>query len=99
MSVQSAKGTYDTFKRFADESMFKSQAVNPYAMDRPMPWERMEELANLVHNQYWDRKDPTQLQFRHDMMRAKRFGFMDRPDQVLNRYPLTDNRPSARYGQ
>jgi predicted Zn-dependent protease len=96
---QSAKGMYDTFKRFANEEMFESQAVDPYAIDHPLPEERMQELANLVHNQYWDKKDSPQLQFRHDMMRAKLFGFMDPPIQLLRRYPLTDTSMPARYAR
>jgi len=96
---QSAKGMYDTFKRFADETMFESKYIDPYAMDHPMPVERMEELANLVHNQYWDKKDPPELQFRHDMMRAKLYGFMDPPNQVQRRYPLSDNSLPARYAR
>ena len=99
MTGQSAKGMYDTFKRFADETMFELRYIDPYALDHPMPEERMEELANLVHNQYWDKKDPPELQFRHDMMRAKLFGFMDRPDEVLRRYPLTDTSMPARYAR
>lgn len=96
---QSAKGMYDTFKRFADETMFESQSIDPYAQDHPMPEERMEELANLVHNQYWDKKDPPELQFRHDMMRAKLFGFLDSPNEVLRRYPPSDTSMPARYAR
>lgn len=99
MTGQSAKGMYDTFKRFANETMFESQYIDPYAVDHPMPEERMAELANLVHNQYWDKKDPPELQFRHDMMRAKLFGFMDRPNEVLRRYPPTDTSLPARYAR
>jgi predicted Zn-dependent protease len=99
MTGQSAKGMYDTFKRFADETMFEANAIDPYAQNHPMPQERMEELANLVHNQYWDKKDPPELQFRHDMMRAKIYGFMERPDAVLRRYPETDNSLPARYAR
>jgi predicted Zn-dependent protease len=99
MTDQSAKGMYDTFKRFADETMFESRYVDPYVLDHPMPAERMAELANLVHNQYWDKKDPPELQFRHDMMRAKLFGFMDSPIQVLRRYPLSDTSIPARYAR
>jgi predicted Zn-dependent protease len=96
---QSAKGMYDTFKRFADETMFEAQNIDPYALDHPMPQERMEELANLVHNQYWDKKDPPELQFRHDMMRAKLYGFMNPPNEVLRRYPATDTSLPARYAR
>jgi predicted Zn-dependent protease len=96
---QSAKGMYDTFKRFADEEMFESQSMDPYAQDHPMPEERMEELANLVHNQYWDKKDPPELQFRHEMMRAKLYGFLDPPNDVLRRYPPSDTSMPARYAR
>jgi predicted Zn-dependent protease len=99
MSGQSAKGMYDTFKRFADESMFEAQRVDPYAQNHPMPAERMAELANLVHTQFWDKKDPPALEFRHDMMRAKLYGFMDRPLEVLRRYPPSDTSMPARYAR
>ena len=99
MTGQSAKGMYDTFKRFADESMFEARNVDPYAQNHPMPAERMAELANLVHTQFWDKKDPPELQFRHDMMRAKLYGFMDRPLEVMRRYPPSDNSMPARYAR
>ncbi len=96
---QSAKGMYDTFKRFANETMFESRYIDPYVLNHPMPEERMEELANLVHNQYWDKKDPPELQFRHDMMRAKLYGFMDPPNEVMRRYPPSDSSLPARYAR
>src|ERR1051326_9099898 len=37
MTGQSAKGMYDTFKRFADETMFEAKYVDPYAQNHPMP--------------------------------------------------------------
>jgi predicted Zn-dependent protease len=97
MTGQSAKGMYDTFKRFADEGMFQARYVDPYAQNHPMPQERMDALAILVKTEYWDKKDPPELQFRHDMMRAKMYGFMERPDAVLRRYPLSDTSLPARY--
>jgi predicted Zn-dependent protease len=99
MTGQSARGMYDTFKRFADESMFESQYIDPYAQNHPMPEERMAALETLVHNQYWDKKDPPELQFRHDMMRAKLYGFTEQPQAVLNRYPSTDSSLPARYAR
>ena len=99
MTGQSAKGMYDTFKRFADEVMFSASFIDPYVQNHPMPAERMAALANLVHTQYWDKKDPPELQFRHDMMRAKLYGFMDRPDAVLRRYPPSDTSLPARYAR
>jgi len=99
MSGQSAKGMYDTFKRFADESLYSSRYINPYAQNHPMPEERMAALAELVKTPFWDKKDPPELQFRHDMMRAKLYGFMDRPDAVLRRYPMSNTTLPARYAR
>jgi predicted Zn-dependent protease len=39
------------------------------------------------------------LQFRHDMMRAKLYGFTDRAELVLRRYPLSDTSMPARYAR
>src|SRR3984885_14252186 len=99
MTGQSAKGMYDTFKRFADDSLFAAHGANPYAQNHPMPQERMDALAELVKTPYWDKKDPPELQFRHDMMRAKLYGFTERPDTVLRRYPPSDTSMPARYAR
>jgi predicted Zn-dependent protease len=99
MTGQSAKGMYDTFKRFADESLFSAQGINPYFQNHPMPQERMAALTELVKTPYWAKKDPAELQFRHDMMRAKLFGFTERPATVLAHYPLTDTSLPARYAR
>jgi predicted Zn-dependent protease len=99
MTGQSAKGMYDTFKHFADESLFAAQGANPYFQNHPMPQERMAALTELVKTQYWAKKDSSELQFRHDMMRAKLFGFTERPASVLAHYPLTDTSLPARYAR
>jgi predicted Zn-dependent protease len=99
MTGQSAKGMYDTFKRFSDEMMFTARYIDPYAQNHPMPAERMAALAELVKTPYWDKKDPPELQFRHDMMRAKMYAFMDRPDTVMRRYPPSDTSMPARYAR
>jgi predicted Zn-dependent protease len=99
MTSQSAKGMYDTFKRFADEMMFTSAYIDPYVQNHPMPTERMAALAELVKTPYWDKKDPAELQFRHDMMRAKLYGFTERADVVLRRYPSSDTSMPARYAR
>jgi predicted Zn-dependent protease len=99
LTGQSAKGMYDTFKRFADESLFASQGANPYAQNHPMPEERMAALTELVKTPYWAKKDPPELQLRHDMMRAKLYGFIERPATVLAHYPLSDTSLPARYAR
>jgi predicted Zn-dependent protease len=97
MTGQSAKGMYDTFKKFADEMMFSAAYVDPYVQNHPMPAERMAALEQLVKTPYWDKKDPPELQFRHDMMRAKLSGFLERADTIMRRYPPSDTSMPARY--
>jgi len=97
---QSTKGMYDTFKRFADESLFAAQQADPYLQSHPMPAERMAALEEIAKTSpYWSKPDSPELQLRHDMMRAKLYGFMDRPDTVLRRYPPSDTSLPARYAR
>jgi predicted Zn-dependent protease len=96
---QSAKGMYDTFKKFADEMMFSRAYIDPYVQNHPMPADRMQALADLVKTPYWDKKDPPELQFRHDTMRAKLCGFLERADVIMRRYPPSDTSMPARYAR
>jgi predicted Zn-dependent protease len=97
---QSAKGMYTTFKRFADDILVIASRVDPYQQSHPMPRERVAALEELVKtNPYWDKLDPPELQLRHDMMRAKLAGFLERPDSVARRYPASDTSLAARYAR
>ncbi len=97
---QSPKGMYDTFKRLADQMLFQTRYMNPYMQSHPLPSERVAALEGMARQSpYWDKKDPPALQARHDLMRAKLHGFMDKPDAVYRRYPLTDSSLPARYAR
>jgi predicted Zn-dependent protease len=97
---QSAKGMYDTFKRLSDQILFAAQNADPYQMSHPMPAERVAALEVIAKNSpNWDKKDPPELQARHDMMRAKLAGFLDRGDTVARRYPPSDVSVPARYAR
>jgi predicted Zn-dependent protease len=99
-SGQSPRGMYDTFKRFADQQLFAAQRADPYLQSHPMAAERISALAEVARaNPYWDKKDPAELQQRHDMMRAKLFGFIDGPDTLTRRYPLSNTSLPARYAR
>jgi len=97
---QSAKGMSDTFKRLADQNLFMASRADPYLQSHPMATERvraLEELARSSPN--WDKKDAPDLQLRHDLMRAKLSGFLDRNDTVARRYPASDQSLPARYAR
>ncbi|MFZ1170528.1 MAG: M48 family metalloprotease [Bradyrhizobium sp.] len=95
---QSAKGMYDTFKRFSNDSLFSSRGADPYFMSHPMPADRVAALEEIARTSpYWDKKDDPALQARHDMMRAKISGFLERLETVYRRYPLSNTSLPARY--
>jgi predicted Zn-dependent protease len=97
---QSPRGMYETFKRFTSESLFAAHGSDPYMQSHPMPADRVEALEGLARQSpYWDRKDDPTLQLRHDMARAKISAFMERPDTVYRRYPLSDTGLPARYAR
>jgi predicted Zn-dependent protease len=97
---QSAKGMYETFKRFTNESLFAARGSDPYVMSHPMPAQRVEALEGLARSSpYWDKKDDPALQLRHDMVRAKISAFMERQDTVYRRYPLSNDSLPARYAR
>jgi predicted Zn-dependent protease len=99
-SGQSARGMYQTFKRLADQLLYSTRYIDPYMQSHPMPAERVRALEELAKSSpYWDKPDPPALQLRHDLMRAKLFAFIDRPDAVARRYPLGDNSLPARYAR
>jgi predicted Zn-dependent protease len=97
---QSPRGMTELFKRLSNEVLFNSRYIDPYMQSHPMPAERVAALETLAKTSpNWDRKDSPELQLRHDMMRAKLSGFLDRADTVARRYPLGDHSLPARYAR
>jgi len=97
---QSPKGMSDTFKRLADQTLYQVQGISPYLQTHPLPGERVAALQGMARQSpYWDTKDSPALQARHDLMRAKLYGFIERPDAVTRRYPLSDTSLPARYAR
>jgi predicted Zn-dependent protease len=97
---QSAKGMYETFKRLADQLLYQTRYMNPYMQSHPLPTERIASLEGMAKaSPYWDAKDPPALQARHDLMRAKLYGYLERPEAVARRYPPSDGSLAARYAR
>jgi predicted Zn-dependent protease len=97
---ETPKGMLDTFARFADSGLFRSRAVDPYLISHPLPTERISQLERLAkQSPYFNKKDAPELQARHDLMRAKLFGFVERQDSVLRHYPPSNHSAAARYAR
>ncbi len=97
---QSPKGMVDLFKRLSNESLFNTRYIDPYMQSHPLPADRVAALEALARQSpYWDKKDPPELQLRHDMAKAKLAGFLEKPDTVARRYPLGDHSLPAQYAR
>ncbi len=97
---QSAKGMLETFRGFADKSMFSSRFVDPYAVTHPMPTDRIALLERAVNaSPTVNAVDSPELVHRHQMVQAKIWAFMKGPDVIARRYPATDTSLPARYAR
>jgi predicted Zn-dependent protease len=96
---QSARGMLETFEFMADK-LAGVQGIDPYLQSHPMPQQRLTHLRTLAESSpYYGVPDPPELQFRHDLMKAKLFGFLDEPQTTFNRYPQTDQSLPAQYAR
>ena len=99
---QSGKGMLDTFERFAQQEYISASGAtqDAFARSHPVAANRLAQLRDTVaKSPFATEKDPPALQLRHDLMRAKIAGYLDRPTIVFNRYPNSDNGLPARYAR
>lgn len=97
---QSARGLLTTMERFQNDALFKTSQIDPYLMSHPLPSERISSLESAARAaSSFNAKDPPALQARHDLARAKLFGFMGGAAEVGRRYPASDNSVPARYAR
>jgi len=97
---QSPRGLVDTFKRLSDDQMFKLDGIDPYLMSHPAPQDRIASLEQLASSSpVFAAKDPASLIARHEMMRAKLYGFAAKGDEVVRRYQISDMSLPARYAR
>src|SRR5262249_30028409 len=88
---QSGKGMLETFERFAQQEYVSAGYQDPFVRSHPIASDRIAQLRDRVaKSPYLDARDPPALQLRHDMMRAKLSGYLERTQVVFNRYPASD---------
>ena len=97
---QSGKGMLATFERFQQQEYVSDQYKDPFVRSHPVATDRLNRLRELVSaSAYADQLDAPALQLRHDLMRAKLSGYLERPTTTFNRYPATDKSLPARYAR
>jgi predicted Zn-dependent protease len=96
---QSGRGLLETLE-LMNAKLFGVKGINPYLQTHPLPPQRISQLQTLVeHSPYVNNIDPPSLQVRHDLMKAKLFGFLDKPETVFKRYPPKDQSVPAIYAR
>jgi predicted Zn-dependent protease len=99
-SGQSPAGMLETLKRLASDQLFLSRQIDPYLQSHPLAQDRINALAALVaQSPNLNKKDPPDLQRRHDLVRAKLIGFTWPRDRVARAYPPSDTSLPARYAR
>ncbi len=84
---QSAQGIIDLMDHFAGQEILSEVRQDPYIRSHPMSRDRVNFYqANGSNSPYFARRDAPDLQFRHDMAKAKLNGFIDHPQSVLREY-------------
>lgn len=99
---QSGKGMLETFERFAQQEYISASGATQDAFVRshPVAANRLAQLRDSVtKSPFANEKDPPELQLRHDLIRAKLAGYLERPLIVFNRYPQSNNTLPARYAR
>jgi predicted Zn-dependent protease len=97
---QSGQGMLETFERFAQQEYISEAYKDAFARSHPLSADRIARLRqHVMRSPHYNVKDPPQLQLRHDLMRAKLSGYLERPGIVFNRYPATDKSLPARYAR
>lgn len=97
---QSGRGMLATFERFAAQEYISDAQKEAFARSHPLSLDRLARLRTLVEKSpYFTVKDSPELQLRHDLMRAKLSGYLEKPGVVYNRYPETDQTLPARYAR
>jgi predicted Zn-dependent protease len=95
---QSGRGMLETFERLARNNL--GNYGDPYMQSHPAETARIRQLRDLVdRSPYANVRDTPELQLRHDLVRAKLFGFTRPNQQTYRRYPESDNSLPARYAR
>jgi predicted Zn-dependent protease len=97
---QSARGLLETFAIFRNDEILSARRIDPFLQNHPLSEERIAALEDRVDKSPYKDVDETPEQKKSfARMQAKLFGFIDRLDLVLRRYPLTNKTAAARYAR
>lgn len=97
---QSGVGLIEFFEKFRYQEVLSNARRYPYFRGHPLSSERIDSLREVVdESPYTDRLDPPTDVEKLETMKAKLRGFLEAPQLVFSRYPLSDTSVEARYAR
>lgn len=97
---QSGQGLIAFFEKFRAQEVLSQARRYPYFRSHPLSSNRIDALRERVEESpYTDVLDSPDDQHDHEMMKAKLRGFLEGPQIVFSRYPLSDQSQYARYAR
>lgn len=96
---QSPQGIIGMMEHLANQEILSEIYQDPYARSHPMSRDRVNAYIQGARNSdYFEAGDDPEMIARHDMAKAKIYGFLDSPATTLRRYSNDDSKP-ARYAR
>jgi predicted Zn-dependent protease len=94
----SARGLFEFLQILGEQEMLYLARQDPYLRSHPITRERADEVRrHMARSPVTDRPLPKNFEAMHIRMRAKLFGFLRPPEQVIQRYQGKENTLEARY--
>jgi predicted Zn-dependent protease len=97
---QSARGLLDTFAKFRQDEILSYRRIDPFLQNHPLSDERIAALEDRVDKSpYKDAEETPAQKMSFARIKAKLYGFINRLDLVLRKYPIYDKSVPARYAR
>ena len=94
----SSRGLFEFLQILGEHEMLYPARQDPYLRSHPVTRERADDVRrHLARSPNADRPLPKNFEAMHTRMRAKLFGFLRPPEQVIARYRGKENTLEARY--
>jgi len=96
----SGRGLVEFFDKLRDQEILAQIRQDPYVRSHPLNRTRILSLEEVVSSSpYYDTPPNTNNNAAFSRIKAKLSGYLDKPQQTLRKYPLTDTSISARYSR
>lgn len=97
---KSGRGAMDLWTKMRNAQIMRDQTIDPYLQTHPLPSSRLAALKERVEaSAYFDVADSPGAIERLRLVQAKIRGFLDNPEDVLERYPADDSSDAALYAR